>query len=215
MGGNVKDLVAYVADKHQEATLRGLLSRRQSLEIRAPTTEIYVSTGHDPDCRRQGPQFLRVFQRQFRFALLMLDHQGSGAESLSALDLEAELQHRLDASGWQDRSTVVVIEPELEAWVWSPSPQVDAVLGWQGRIPSLRQWLSDEGLIGLNDPKPRDPKTALHRALRAVEKRPSAAIYQQLAEKVSLRHCQDRAFQKLWQSLQKWFPSDSSPEAAG
>ena len=55
-----KDLVALVADKHQEATLLGLLARPESLPIRPITCQIYVDSGNDPGCRTRGPEFLRL-----------------------------------------------------------------------------------------------------------------------------------------------------------
>jgi len=207
-----KDLVALVADKHQEATLLGLLARPESLPIRPITCQIYVDSGNDPGCRTRGPEFLRNFARQFHRAFLMFDHAGCGAEQTPANELEESLQTRLDAAGWSERSAVVVLDPETEVWVWSPSRQVDAALGWSGRTPSLRQWLVDEGLAASVDAKPQDPKAAFHRALRRSGKKPSAAIFRQLADTVSFQHCQDRAFRKLRSCLQTWFPIQSESE---
>jgi hypothetical protein len=206
MGLAMKDLVALVADKHQEEALKGILTRTKSLDIRTVSAEVYVDKGRDPGCRTRGPEFLRSFVRQFQYALLVFDHQGSGAESTPAAELEAVLEKRLEAAGWSGRSAVVVIEPETEAWVWSPSRKVDAVLGWFGRIPALRDWLVDEGLSARPDAKPNDPKEALERSLRHVGKRPSGAIFRELAQRVSIQHCPDRAFQKLWTCLKNWFP---------
>jgi hypothetical protein len=32
------------------------------------------------------------------------------------------------ANGWRDRSCVVVLDPELEAWIWDSSYQVDRII---------------------------------------------------------------------------------------
>lgn len=207
----VQDLIAVVADSHQEACLSALLGHRcRSLGIRAISYTVYVHSGKDPGCRKGGPEFLRTFAKQFRSALLIFDHDGSGAESIKAVELEDQLQSRLDGMGWQSRSAVIVIEPETEAWVWSPSNEVDAALGWSGRIPSLRQWLVEEGLLGDVTSKPPDPKTAMQRALRFVGKNQSASNFRRLAETISFQNCRDRSFQKLWNQLKLWFPQDQS-----
>ena len=52
-------------------------------------------------------------------------------------NLETEAEQRLSSSGWDDRAVAIVLDPELEIWVWSDSPEVDDVLGWRGRIPRL------------------------------------------------------------------------------
>lgn len=65
----------------------------------------------------------------------------------------------------EERTEVVVIDPELEIWVWSASPHVEDVLGWKGSTPPLRSWLCNQGLWGDDRPKPQDPKRAMEGAL--------------------------------------------------
>jgi hypothetical protein len=205
------DLVAWVADKHQEQILIGLFARHLSLDVRPFSVDLFV----DPGCRTRGPQALRAFTRQYRFAILMFDHDGSGSSKGSAVELEAQLEQELSGTGWANRAAVIVIEPELERWVWSPSKEVDAVLGWSGRIPDLRSWLVAERFVVDRNHKPSDPKTAMEEALRRVGKRPSAAIFRRLADRVSFQHCEDRAFQKLWNCLKTWFPTKLNSESIG
>jgi hypothetical protein len=54
-----RDLVALVADKSMEATLRGLLLRPEALGTRAVSYEIYSHPAFDAGCRAKGPTFLR------------------------------------------------------------------------------------------------------------------------------------------------------------
>ena len=112
---------------------------------------------------------------------------------------------KLGASGWKDRVATVVIDPELEAWVWSDSPVVDRVLGWSGRIPSLRDWLRDEKFLSEDKVKPTDPKCAVNEALRMPNKQRSSAIYFELAQQVSFQRCTDTSFQTLRTTLANWF----------
>jgi hypothetical protein len=79
-------------------------------------------------------------------------------------------------------------------------------LGWRGRKPPLRQWLTAQGYLQEKEVKPQRPKEAMEKALRLAGKKRSSAIYARLARKVSLSRCVDPAFVKLRETLQSWFP---------
>jgi hypothetical protein len=98
-----------------------------------------------------------------------------------------------------------VIQPELEAWVWSSSPHVESVLGWQNSSSRIRQWLEQNKLWPANSSKPQNPKDCLVRVLRETRVPRSAALYGELAENVSLSKCADPAFMALRTTLQRWF----------
>jgi len=203
-----KDLVVLVADKDMEMTLQGLLVRHQSLGIRPIQYEVYRYPGRDSGCRTQGITFLRNFCNQFKNAILIFDHEGSGREPQSAEELETQLEDDLQKNGWENRASAIVINPELEIWIWSDSTEVDHVAGWGNRIPSLRDWLVAEDFLDTKDAKPDRPKEAFRHALRHVQKQPSSALFKKLSDKVSFRKCQDRSFQKLLTTLRKWYPKN-------
>ena len=189
------DLFVLVADKDMEHTLKGLLERPADLRIRPVSFDIKVHPNHDGGCRSGGVPFLRAFNRQFRHGLLLFDHEGSGAEDESPTQLEMRLEAELKQNGWLDeRAGVVVIEPELERWIWSNSKKIDRVCGWEGRHPPLREWLNNEGFELDEAHKPLRPKEAFRTALRHVRKPPSAALFLQMAQTVPLSRCQDRSF---------------------
>ncbi len=104
---------------------------------------------------------------------------------------------------------MIVIQPELEIWVWSDSTKVDECLGWAGYQPNLRNWLRERKLLAEDAIKPEDPKLAVEHALREVRKPRSAALYRQLAESVSLQRCVDPGFIRLKTTLQQWFPMEN------
>jgi len=139
----------------------------------------------------------------------MLDREGCGRDDRSRETLESEIELRLAGSGWHDRAAAIVIDPELEVWVWSDSPEVAAILGWTGHQPTLAQWLDQQGHCALGQGKPQKAKLALDDALRLSGKRRSSAIFRQLAERVSLRRCTDPALLKFKTLLQTWFAPDS------
>lgn len=201
----VKDLVCLVADKNMEQTLLGLLNRPEALGIRAPTFDVFVHEERDPGCCRHGTEFLRTFSSRYVHALLIFDHEGCGQEGVPAKNLERRLESELRRNGWDDRARVLAIDPELEVWVWSDSPEVDAILGWAGRLPDLRAWLQQEGWLADDAIKPQRPKEAVEAALYEVRKPRSSATYRKLAESVSLRRCQDRKFARLKRTLRHWF----------
>lgn len=201
------DLIALVPDKDQRETLDGLLTTRiGSLGIRKISFKILVHPRRDPGCYIEAQDILQPLVNKASYALVVFDHEGSGQEGRSANEIADDLLDRLSRSGWQNRAQVLVIEPELEIWVWSDSPQVDAALGWSGRSENLRGWLSIRGVWPDNSPKPPRPKECLLEALREVRVRRSSAIYRQLAEKVGLERCQDPAFNELKDILRSWFP---------
>jgi hypothetical protein len=200
-----KDLVVLAADGQIGAALDGLLCRAKSLRFREVVSNIFVHPQKDPGCFFRGHDFLRPFCRQYRFALVVFDREGCGRQQLSREVLETEIEQRLAVSGWGNRAAAVAIDPELEAWVWSDSPEVDQVLGWSNRTPSLSVWLKSEGFRTEDEAKPRQPKRALEEALQLARKRRSSSIYRQLAERVGVHRCTDPAFLKLKTVLQSWF----------
>lgn len=209
-----KDLVVLVADKNIEYALTGLLSRNQSLEIRSLTYDIYVHPQKDPGCFSKSDTFLRISIKSHAQALVIFDREGCGRmESREAL--EEDVERRLSQSGWPDRAAAIVIDPELENWVWSDSPQVDAVLGWESNLPDLRTWLRQQMLLTAEQYKPSRPKEAMEQVLREVRKPRSSALYFELAQCVSFKRCSDPAFLKLKSVLRDWFPTpDPLPPSA-
>ena len=201
-----RDLVVLAADKDMEHALRGLLSRHKSLPNRQIAFDIFVHPQHDAACATRGVPFLSPLSQRYQHALLILDHEGSGRETMSPDDLQAALNQEFRASAWGERGKAIVLAPELETWVWSDSPHVAAVAGWAERRPRLRQWLNDHGLWNEQESKPPRPKEAFHAALQASGVARSASLYQQLAERVSLNRCADRSFHDLRTTLSGWFP---------
>ncbi len=191
-----RDLVVLAADGNAQAAIRGLLSRPAALAMRPITYEVFVHPEHDPGCLRRAHTFLRAQRKGFAQALVVFDRHGCGSQEAAA-DLERSVEQSLSATGWDGCCRIVVIDPELDIWVWSDSPHVDRLLGWGDRDPTLRDWLAQEGLLAADASKPTAPKEALERALRLAHRPRSSALYYELARSVSIARCQDRAFLRL------------------
>ncbi|HSG72612.1 MAG TPA: hypothetical protein VLA12_19525 [Planctomycetaceae bacterium] len=204
------DLVVLVADGDIEQTIRGLLSRPQDLNINEINFEIYKHPNHDGGCRTDGHNLLRPFHSKARFALNIFDHDGSGREKSPVTEVEEEARSLLAKNGWGVRAETIVIEPEIEQWIWSDSPVVLRIMGWERLTPTLRQWLTEHGYYSsAEQTKPQQPKEAFRAALRESNKKPSASLFRQMAERVQFDSCSDRSFNKLKNTLQNWFSEKS------
>ena len=193
-----------------EHALRGLLKRPEALGIRLIETDIRVHPEHDPACARRGVEFLCMFLGQYRHALLIFDHEGSGRESVTPTRLQESLNAEFTRSVWGDRAKAIVLSPELEVWIWSDSPHLGDVAGWRDRSPGLRPWLVEKGWLETEKAKPDRPKEAFDAALKEANVPRSASLYEQIASKVSLRRCQDTSFLRFKTVLQAWFPRVSN-----
>lgn len=200
----MKDLMLLVADKNAHFALRGALARPEALGIRPIACEFRVHPGRDGGARVTGPDILRSESARFRHALLLLDYEGSGTDLASGRDLEVELDHRLSRD-WKTAAKAIVVEPEVDVWIWGADNAIEEVIEWPSGT-RLREWLRETGFSFEANEKPTRPKEALEAALRVSGLPRSAAVYQRIAEKVSLRKCRDAAFLRLRQQLMEWFP---------
>ena len=207
------DLVCVVADKKIRAAVSGLLERPAALGIRPITSEILLHPEHDPGCFKRPADLLQVYRQTAEHALIVLDHNWDGVPTTSAAQLESRIDEKFRSVGMADWAAPVVIDPELEAWVFGASPHVAEVLGWKGPR-SLREALELWNLWEPDARKPTDPKAALERVLATTGKSHSASLFRSLARRVNTRDCQDRAFIRLRSLLQGWFPPDSSGSGA-
>lgn len=154
-----------------EYGVRGLLSRPKAIGIRQVDTEVLVHVRRDPGCVHGAHDLLRAYVKDYRHALVMFDRQGSGREAQPPDALRQEVKGRLEASGWDDRAEVILLDPELEVWAFSPSPHVEACLGWHRKRGSLRAWAKQQDLWLDGHAKPGSPRETLDRILRHVSSR--------------------------------------------
>lgn len=205
----MKDLYVLVADKDMEFLLKGLLPRMPKVyNLREFSFAIEVHSLHDAGCRAMTPYDFSDKAYQGRYALLLFDYEGSGANVPHA-KLVQEMEDKLQLikeNGWFEDMAVVVIEPELENWVWVNSPHLATAIDWDS-IDDLHQWLDKEGLKPLHQPKPNRPKEAFEQALFKSKMPRSSSIYKEIAEKASFKKCIDANFHKLRDMLIRWFAS--------
>lgn len=198
------DLVCLVADKNMEAAITAILNRSGSFRVRSFVFEVVVHPHRDPGCFFQSFEILAGYRGSARNALVVLDLKWPGSPAASGEALSEMLEASLQQKNLFPWARVLVIAPELEAWVFSDSPHVGEALGWDS--PQLRSALAEARLWPEGLAKPPDPKTAVEWALKSKRKPRSSAIYRDLASRVSLQRCEDSSFLRLRQILREMFP---------
>jgi hypothetical protein len=200
----MKDLFILVADKNAEFALKGALSRPEALGIRPVDFEIRTHFGRDGGVRKNGPDILSLLRRQYSHGLLIFDFEGCGEENESGVALEIQLDAKLQ-NDWGNNAKTIVIEPELDVWVWGADNAIEEALDWPpGK--KIRVWLREQGFTFEANEKPTRPKEALEAVLKIPNLPRSSALYQQIAKKISLQRCKDEAFLRLRRQMQVWFP---------
>lgn len=190
----MKDLIVAVADGHQEKVMEALLPRILNASQTADFNfEMIKNPGKDSGSYNDSHELLRPFINQYRFALVVFDFEGTGVEHLPLDQVKKNVQELLEKNGWKGRSAVIVIQPELENWMWMDNRNVEQAIGWEEKI-SLYDWAKKEGLLAEDATKPDRPKEAFLDALRLSRTPLSASIYGKITAKVSYGKCQDAAF---------------------
>ena len=211
----LRDLVVLVPDADIEQTVRGLLDRSDDLGIRAIRWTVTRHPERDPGCRVRAMELLRPFVSSSRYALVVFDQEGCGS-SKPRETIQSLVESKLSSNGWMDRAKAIVIDPELEVWLWNGSPDVAEELGWGRDYSGLRAHLASKDLWPLAAVKPPDPKRAAREAMKVARVRKRArrspAKFRRLASRVAspvLSNCQDPAFLELISTLRDWFPATS------
>jgi hypothetical protein len=204
----MEDLILLVADKNMQFALQGGLDRPESLGIRTISFDFRQHPGRDGGARSNGAQVLALEKARFSHALLVLDHEGSGAGALDALELESLLDEQLKLT-WGVRAKAIVITPEVDVWMWGSDNKLSELLKWPLH-ESIRDWLQNNGFDVMENGKPQRPKESLEAVFRVCKRPRSSAAYLQIAASISLERCGDPAFHRLRNILRQWFPMTDS-----
>jgi hypothetical protein len=200
----MKDLIVLAADKSLQLVMQSLLGRFADLRVREISFDAVIHVRRDPGVCLDAHNFLRPLLRGYGNAVAICDWHGCGQEARSRQEIESRIEENLFANGWGDRAAAIVIDPEIENWIWGDWRATSRILNWRGD-QDLRQWLIEKSLLGPSDAKPHDPKGAFKSALRCVDKRWSSAFHQQIATEARFEGCIDAAFLKLRSVLHGWF----------
>jgi len=200
--GTPKPLVILTAGKEEQFAIQELVRRPADLEIRPIEFDCFSHQEHDAGVFKKAHEFLRPFLK-WDHALVVFDREGCGRDERP----QEEVENRLAVNGWENRARVVVIDPELESWVWDSSYQVSRTLGWPDGADGLKRWIAERGFVKEGESKPARPKEAFDAALRHRKIPHSSVLFRDLAKAVRFRACTDAAFQRFVSTLQSWFPA--------
>ncbi|MGH3586816.1 MAG: methylation-associated defense system protein MAD4 [Pseudonocardia sp.] len=217
-GVPVRDVVFVVADATMQQILQGFLGRDGfhhrigcgdfAVDARQ-NRDVFVAAGqNDPGLYARADELVRPHLATHRRAVVMLDADWDGSPGAAAIRTHVSA---LLARTWPDAgdTTVVVLEPEIEAWFWQPhSPHVAAAMHYTDERP-YREVLERAGHWPADRPKPPRPKEALEYLHARHGTDFSPAVLRRAAERISVRQCQDPAFILLCETLRRWFPTES------
>ena len=208
----MRDAIFLLADSNMEATFVGFLTRdgyHHSLQCRPiefdPRVDIIVDAGgNDPGVYTRAHELLRPFSNTHRYAVIVLDSEWEGSPGTERI--RQHISDNLLRSGWdQDRFVVIVIDPELEAWIWINSLHVAQAFQFS-TFNELRELIIGKGLWKDGAAKPMRPKEAIELALRQAHIPRSSAIYKNIISHASIIGCSDASFRLLRRMLIHWFP---------
>lgn len=206
---DLRDVIFLLADGGMEQVLRGFLGRDQfhrSLGCGKfefdPAQDVIVAPTKDPGVYGMAHELLRPYERSHRRAVVMVDADWD--RSPGATTMRKDISQRM-AAHWQEFG-VIVIEPELEAWLMNENTHLVRIF----RFPeNYRQILHQAGRWPADLPKPPRPKEALKHLMQQQKVRVVNADFGKLAAVMSVRQCQDPAFNELRDHLRTWFPEHS------
>jgi hypothetical protein len=206
-----KDLVILVADMDAEMCLKSLLPRFQIvLGTREITFDIFKHSQRDGGCRTESHNFLRGMIKNYDYAMVIFDYEGSGSHK-SVENSEKEVKELLEKNGWKNKCEVIIANPEIDNWIWANSPHVATHLGWQN-LDELNLFLVKENFKKDAKSKPERPKEAMEIALKSKKEIPhTSAIFKNIANDVSFKSCTDKSFLKFKDKIVEWFNINSTP----
>jgi hypothetical protein len=159
----------------------------------------------DGGIHRRAHVLLRPYIRSHQNALVILDK--NFGRQLPAAAVRGEIFGNLVRNGWPAECVeVIVIDPELEVWLWQRgNPHIARAFRYNGSVP-LEEFLEAEGLWPSAALKPARPKEAARLLLRQYRAGAPMVVYARIVENISVSGCQDPAFSLLAGALRRWFP---------
>ena len=191
-----------------EQVIKGFLCRQQFHQSLGcapfefdphPNVDCIVAPNKDPGMFRDAARLLQVYEKSHARAVVVLDADWKGSPGAPAI--RKKLQENLSPR-WE-KFAVIVIEPELEAWILNDNSHVADTFrcpkNYRKILEAAEWWPADKA-------KPPRPKEALEYLKKNHGARAVNADFGKLAAKMSVRNCQDPAFLQLRDQLRAWFP---------
>jgi hypothetical protein len=205
----MKSLLVLVADKDAEFLFQELLVRFPRVEhIAEISFDIITHPQRDPGVINHSVELLRPYVDDYNYLMICCDHEGSGRESISREMVENELEQLLSSNGWQGRNVCILVDPEIESWLWVHEAKLHELVDWENER-SIYDWIRAKGFqFKQNLNKPVRPKEAFEETLKFQNIPKSSSLFATLAKKASYKRCNDPSFQKLLETLKRWFQKE-------
>lgn len=214
----IRDVIFHLADGHMEKGLRAFFGRSDwhhalgcaRFEIDPQSeTDLYRVPGHtDGGIWKHAHENLQVFKDRYHHAVVLLDADFDPHPGVEVL--VKDISNGMIKSGWEEnRFSVIVIEPELESWLWAPNKNIAQAFG-HSDFNELRKLLETEQLWNPGEPKPHDLKGARDLAAKLGGKKTGGPIFKNAFEAISRRaldRCIEPGFIKLRAAMSEWFPA--------
>lgn len=208
----MRDCLFLVADKNIEAMIIGFLSAPKfHLKLGChhfqfdPKHDLRVAHGkNDPGIYTVANQLLQPYCKTHQHVIVILDAAWSGSPGSDCI-IEQVNNHCISA-GWSvENCCTIVIDPELENWIWQNNNHVCQALGSTESYDILKANLVAQGFWLNQQSKPHQPKEAVEYILRKNKIPRSSALYKNIAAQVTTKTCTDTAFLRLKNTLIRWF----------
>ncbi len=156
----MSDLLLHVADGDAEAFMKGLLSRHDSLNIKNIRVSIRRNPNRDSGVFQNAHELCRLESRTHEKIMVLFDYHGCGRDNWKPQEVCDDLQKRLNSCGMEN-STVILLVPELERWLWH-TPQaiarhygVDQSLIFKGQTIFQNQ-KKQNSMLSLHEDMPKE-----------------------------------------------------------
>lgn len=220
----MRDVIFHLADQHMEAGFRAFFARENWHHVLHcsrfnldPDSErdIYRRGGYtDGGLWRHAHSNLAPFLGEYRHAVIVLDADFEPHPGVETL--REDITNNMRAAGWdEDSFCVVVIDKELEAWLWAPNLNVAQAFGHDD-FDKMRDALAAKNLWNAGAAKPNDLKAARNLASKLGGRKTGGPIFRSVFGSISSRacdRCQEAGFNTLRTALQTWFPQNEGGAA--
>lgn len=215
----MRDIIFHLADAHMEAGFRAFFARDNWHHVLG-CSRFEIDPESERDINRRGGYTdggiwkhahsnILPFKDDYRYAVIVLDADFEPHPGVETL--RADITKNMLGAGWAEGSfCVVVIDKELEAWLWAPNVNVAKAFG-HNDFEQMREALAQRNLWDAGAPKPNDLKAARNLAARLGGKRTGGPIFRGVFEGISKRACdlcQENGFITMRTALQTWFPTE-------
>lgn len=214
-----------VADGQTETTIKAFFNRTDFCKkLKVGPFEVgdmdIEKVGNDAEVFYRAADRARSRLKTHQKLVVILDEAWDDKRAPDAATIKERLTQDLYAKGWEyDRFVVIVIQPELENWIWNDTAHMhrvfrfDQIPGFTSARDYFREAKVDSAGKRCHWPeqasKPTNPKEALHMLCRESRAKPDAAKYADVVCGVNVLRCQEPGFQELLATLRRWFGAES------